>query len=113
VSCCPTCGQRERVKGPRKVTSDDEHRRSIWRLIANYHNRVQVGGLPVLADMFALAELLGTAVNAAVAECRSECWKASWAEIGAASGMTRQGAERRWGSLGGVRRPGGQPASLR
>ena len=52
-------------------------------------------------------------VDAGVADCRSARWMASWAEVGKATNMSRQAAQERWASLGGERRAGGQPSSLR
>jgi hypothetical protein len=45
--------------------------------------------------------------------CRAEPFAASWAEIGDETSMTKQAAQQRWGSLGGARRPDGQPSGLR
>jgi hypothetical protein len=108
---CPTCGQSP--KQPRRATTDENYRRAAWRLIENYTQRVAAGGLPVLADVVALRDVITMVIDAGVDACRGEQWKASWTEIGEATGMTAQGAQQRWGSLGGARRPGGQPSNLR
>ena len=77
------------------------------------NKRVRLSGLPALAEAVALREVLENVIDAGVDVCRSEAWAASWAEVGEATNMTRQSAQERWGSLGGARKPGGQPSSLR
>lgn len=71
------------------------------------------GDLAVLEDMTALiAELDGYRTDL-IAELRHSTRPASWAEIGRTLGVSRQVAQRKYGKVGGARRPGGQPAHLR
>jgi hypothetical protein len=85
----------------------------MWRQLVAYNDRIRNGGLPVLADVVALRATLDMIIDAGIADVRSNRWSASWAEIGEATGMARQSAQKRWGSLGGARRVGGQPSHLR
>lgn len=110
---CPTCGQAKRPNRRQRETTDEEYRRSLWRLIANYGRRIREGGTGILADAVALRDALDQVIDAGVDDCRGGTWSASWTEIGAATNMTKQAAQQRWGSLGGARKPGGQPSSLR
>jgi hypothetical protein len=101
---------RKRCRGK---TTDEEYRRFLWRLIGNYDRRIRHGGVDVLADAVMLRDTLEMVIDAGVESCRSDLWSASWCEIGEATRMTRQGAQDRWGAVGGARKPGGQPAGLR
>ena len=112
-STCPTCGHPKRAKRPRAATSDEDYRASMLRMLNAYTRRIENTGTNALADAVALRDALDLVIDAGVEMCRSDAWSASWAEIGAATNLTRQGAERRWAGVGGVRRPGGQPSSLR
>ena len=78
-----------------------------------YSKRIRSSGLPALADAVALRDVLDLVIDAGVETCRSELWSASWSEIGAATNLTRTAAQMRWGALGGARKAGGQPSSLR
>jgi hypothetical protein len=85
----------------------------MLRQLNAYGPRIARDGLQALADLVALIDTAHRVLDVGVATCRAEPWSASWAQIGDAVGMTRQSAQERWGSLGGARRPGGQPARLR
>jgi len=112
---CPLCNQppAKRRRRRRGDTTDEDYRQSLWRQIAKYGDRIRAGGTEVLADAVALRDALNKVIDAGVADCRSARWRASWAEVGTATNMSRQAAQERWASLGGERRAGGQPSSLR
>jgi hypothetical protein len=97
----------------RRATADDDYRALLHRLLLAYGKRIRAGGPEVLADLIAVRAIADAVIDQGVADCREEPHAASWAEIGAATGMTRSAAHERWGELGGVRRPGGQPSGLR
>jgi hypothetical protein len=69
-------------------------------------------GLNILDELVALRGVIDGVIYQVVEICLSE-WSASWAEIGAVTGMTKQSAQERFGRLGRGRNPGGQPAGLR
>ena len=110
---CPTCGQPKRAKRSRGDTTDEQYRRSMHRQLLNYSKRIREGGPEALADAVALRDTIDAVINAGIEDCRSEMWSASWAEIAAATNVSRQAAQQKWSGLGGVRRRGGQPSWLR
>lgn len=111
---CPTCGEPKRRRRPtRGRAEDDVYRALLTRLLKVYRRRIEESGLPALADVVALRDILDTVIDTGVGTCRSERFEASWSEIGEATGLTRSAAHERWGSLGGARKPGGQPSRLR
>ena len=72
------------------------------------------GDLAGLAALVELRNELDGAIIDAVAGLRhDECYPASWAEIAQALGVTRRAVIDRFGKVGGIRRPGGQPAGWR
>jgi hypothetical protein len=60
-----------------------------------------------------LSDQLDTIVADHVTALRGYPRAASWQEIGAALGVTRQTAQERYRKAGGIRRPGGQEAKYR
>jgi hypothetical protein len=110
TTTCPTCGHRRR---PKRETTDDSYRQSIWRQIVKYPERARTSGVNILDDLVALRDALNLVIDETVDICRSETWSASWAEIAERTHLTRQAAQQRWGQLGGARKPGGQPSNLR
>jgi hypothetical protein len=97
----------------RRETTDPEFRAFLLRLVNAYGARIAGSGPETLADAVAVREALDLVIDAGVETCRAEPWEASWAEIGAATGLSRSAAQERWGRLGGTRKPGGQPSRLR
>jgi hypothetical protein len=102
-----------RPRRPREETTDEDYRALMVRLLNNYSARIDRAGVEALADAAALRDLLDRVIDAGVERCLAEPWSASWAQIGDATGLTRQGAMRRWGRFEQTRRPGGQPSNLR
>jgi hypothetical protein len=102
-------------KRRRRAVGNDEYGTLLRRLLRAWVRRGADGDgdLAVLEDMTALAgELEGYRIDL-IAELRHSSRPASWAEIGRALGTSRQVAQRRYGKVGGARRPGGQPGHLR
>jgi hypothetical protein len=109
---CPTCGELPRPRRKRDKT-DEDYRRAMLAMVSAYSRRIATSGLSVLADVVALRDAIDLVIDAGVELCRSDVWSASWAEIAEATGLPRSTAQERWSSLGGARRVGGQPSSLR
>jgi hypothetical protein len=65
-----------------------------------------------LQELVALHDELGQIIRDTVRRLRAEPECASWTEIGAALGISRQAAQKRFGGEG-ARKVGGQPANLR
>jgi hypothetical protein len=82
-------------KRPRRVVENDEYAAFLRRVIAAYSRRVAAGDIEAIADMAAIAADLDDAIKAAVTGLRSFGY--SWADIAARLGVTRQGAQQRWG----------------
>jgi len=102
-----------RARRPKEETTDEEYRAMMTRLLNNYSERIDRSGTAALADAAALRDLLDLVIDAGVERCLAEPWSASWTQIGDATGLTRQGAMRRWEGFEQSRKPGGQPANLR
>ena len=65
------------------------------RILRAYARRISVGDIDALADITILAADIDNATRHAVTGLRETGY--SWAEIGAALGVTRQAAQQRWG----------------
>jgi hypothetical protein len=111
---CPHCGQPPaQPKQPRASTSDEDYRASMIRLANNYARRIESAGPSALADAVAVRAALDLVIDAGVEVCRSAAWAASWAEIAAATGLSRSAAAERWARFEAARTVGGQPSNLR
>lgn len=88
---------------------------AVERIARSLGRRVGIDGdLDALAGLCRLRIELDGAVTSAVAGLRNdERYPASWSEIAGALGVTRRAAIQRFGHVGGLRRPGGQPGNLR
>ena len=77
--------------------------------------RVSAGDVAALPELLALRDEVDAQIDATIGALRSEPWHYSWQQIGEATGMTRQAAQKRWGHVltKNARQVGGQPASLR
>jgi len=80
---------------PAKVVENTEFAAFGRRIIRAHGRRVASGDVEALRDLIALAMALDTAIDDAVDGLRAFGY--SWAEIGRPLGMTRQGAQQRWG----------------
>jgi hypothetical protein len=98
----PRSGIRSGVNKPltakprRRVTENDEYAAFARRVIRAYSRRVRAGDIDALIDMARLADELDIAIHQAVTGLRAHHGY-SWADIAARLGITRQGAQQRWG----------------
>jgi hypothetical protein len=74
---------------------NDEYATFARRILAAYSRRIAAGDIDAITGMAALADNLDTAIRRAVTGLRKRGY--SWAEIAARLGITRQGAQQRWG----------------
>jgi DNA-directed RNA polymerase specialized sigma24 family protein len=78
-----------------RVTENAEYVAFLRRVIRAYSLRVAAGDIEAITDMAALAGHLEDATRQAVTGLREFGY--SWADIAARLGITRQGAQQRWG----------------
>ena len=84
-------------KRRRRVVENDEYAAFLRRVIAAYSRRVAAGDIDAITGMAATAELFDAAIHDAITSLRAHHGY-SWADIAARLGITRQGAQQRWGS---------------
>jgi hypothetical protein len=82
-------------KRPKRVVENDEYAAFVRRVIAAYSRRVAAGDIEAITGMAAIAADLDDAIRQAITGLRSFGY--SWADIAARLGITRQGAQQRWG----------------
>jgi hypothetical protein len=80
----------------RRVVENDEYAAFIRRAIRAYSRRVAAGDIEAIADMTAMADEIGIAIQDAITGLRSTGY--SWADIALRLNITRQAAQQRWGS---------------
>jgi hypothetical protein len=98
----------------KRYTEMGEYLIFVRRVLRGLAKRVGSADLNALREMAALRdELEGCMLDAVAGLRHDEAAPASWWEIGQALGITRQAAQRRYGSVGGIRRVGGQPGGWR
>jgi hypothetical protein len=78
-----------------RVVENDEYAAFLHRVIRAYSRRVAAGDIEAITDMAALAGYLDQAIRDAISGLRGYGY--SWADIAARLGITRQGAQQRWG----------------
>jgi hypothetical protein len=78
-----------------RVVENDEYAAFLRRVIRAYSRRVAEGDIEAIAVMAALADDLEEATRQAITGLRG--WGYSWADIAMRLGITRQGAQQRWG----------------
>jgi hypothetical protein len=78
-----------------RVVENDEYAAFLRRAIAAYSRRVAAGDIEAITDMARLADHLDTAIRQAITGLREYGY--SWADIALRLGITRQGAQQRWG----------------
>jgi hypothetical protein len=87
----------------RPHVENDDYGRFLRRVLMAYRRRIAAGDLTALADMSGLIafteEQLGNAARALVDDRGY-----SWADVGAALGVSRQAARQRWGTVAPQRR---------
>ena len=77
------------------MTENDEYAAFMRRVIRAYSRRIAAGDIDALTDMARVADELDIAIHHAVTGLRTHGY--SWADIAARLGITRQGAQQRWG----------------
>jgi hypothetical protein len=82
-------------KRPYRVVENDEYAAFLRRVIRAYSRRVAAGDIEAITTMAALADHLEDATRQAITALREFGY--SWADIGMRLGITRQGAQQRWG----------------
>jgi hypothetical protein len=78
-----------------RVVENDEYAAFLRRVIRAYSRRVAAGDIEAITDMAHLAGQLEDATRQAVTGLRQLGY--SWADIALRLGITRQGAQQRWG----------------
>ena len=78
-----------------RVVENDEYAAFLRRVIAAYSRRVGSGDIEAIGTMAALADDLDDAIRQAITGLRTVGY--SWADIALRLGITRQGAQQRWG----------------
>jgi hypothetical protein len=91
----PAVNRRLTPKRRKRVTENDDYAAFIRGAIGAYSRRIARGDIDAITGMTALAADLDTAISKAVTGLR--CQGYSWADIAARLGVTRQGAQQRWG----------------
>ena len=78
-----------------RVVENDEYAAFLRRVIRAYSRRVAAGDIEAITAMVALAADLEEATRQAITGLRGFGY--SWADIALRLGITRQGAQQRWG----------------
>ena len=93
-----------------RVVENDEYAAFLRRVIRAYSRRVAAGDIEAITGMAALGDHLDQAIRDAITGLRRDGY--SWADIALRLGITRQGAQQRWGdTLITVTTPDGTRAS--
>jgi len=82
-------------KRPYRAVENDEYAAFLRRVINAYSRRVASGDIEAITAMAALADHLEDATRQAITGLREFGY--SWADIALRLGITRQGAQQRWG----------------
>jgi hypothetical protein len=97
----PACPGHCRVNKPLtpkrryRITENDEYAAFLRRVIRAYSRRVAAGDIEAITTMANLADHLEDATRQAITGLRDFGY--SWADIAIRLGITRQGAQQRWG----------------
>ena len=78
-----------------RVVENDEYAAFLRRVINAYSRRVASGDIEAITTMARLADHLEDATRQAITGLRQTGY--SWADIALRLGITRQGAQQRWG----------------
>ena len=78
-----------------RIVENDEYAAFLRRVIRAYSRRVAAGDIEAITTMAALADHLHDATRQAITGLRQTGY--SWADIALRLGITRQGAQQRWG----------------
>ena len=80
-----------------RVVENDEYAAFLRRVIDAYSRRVAAGDIEAITTMAHLADHLEDATRQAITGLRAFGY--SWADIALRLGITRQGAQQRWGDV--------------
>jgi len=78
-----------------RIVENDEYAAFLRRVISAYSRRVASGDIEAISTMARLAGHLEDATRQAITGLRESGY--SWADIALRLGITRQGAQQRWG----------------
>jgi hypothetical protein len=98
-ACPGRCAVKKSLTSKRRyrVVENDEYAAFLRRVIRAYSRRVAAGDIEAITTMAALADDLENATRQAITALNAFGY--SWADIGMRLGITRQGAQQRWGSI--------------
>jgi hypothetical protein len=88
-----------------RAVENDEYAAFLRRVIAAYSRRIAAGDIEAITGMTALADHLDHAIRDAITGLRGCGY--SWADIAMRLGITRQGAQQRWGATADGTLPAG------
>ena len=96
-ACPGHCAVKRSLTSKRRyrVVENDEYAAFLRRVIAAYSRRVAAGDIEAITTMAHLADHLEDATRQAITGLRDFGY--SWADIAMRLGITRQGAQQRWG----------------
>jgi hypothetical protein len=95
-AACASCVNKPLTpKRPYRVVENDEYAAFLRRVIRAYSRRIASGDIEAITTMAALAGHLEDATRQAITGLRGSGY--SWADIAMRLGITRQGAQQRWG----------------
>jgi hypothetical protein len=93
---CASCVKKPlTLKRRYRVVENDEYAAFLRRAIRAYSRRVASGDIEAITTMAALADELEDATRQAITGLRGFGY--SWADVAMRLGITRQGAQQRWG----------------
>jgi hypothetical protein len=78
-----------------RVVENNEYAAFARRVVRAYSRRVASGDIEAITEMAAIAAEMDAAIRDAITGLRARGH--SWADIAARLGITRQGAQQRWG----------------
>ncbi|SRR6266567_583599 len=98
-ACPGHCAVKRSLTAKRRyrVVENDEYAAFLRRVIRAYSRRVAAGDIEAITAMTALADHLEDATRQAITGLRAFGY--SWADIAMRLGITRQGAQQRWGDI--------------
>jgi hypothetical protein len=79
-----------------RVVENDQYAAFLRRVIRAYSRRIAAGDIEAITDMTALAGHIDQAIRDGITGLRRDGY--SWADIALRLGITRQGAQQRWGT---------------
>src|SRR6266699_7335732 len=96
-ACPGHCAVKRSLTAKRRyrVVENDEYAAFLRRVIRAYSRRVASGDIEAITDMAHLAGHFEDATRQAITGLRASGY--SWADIALRLGITRQGAQQRWG----------------